>query len=131
MKATAHGSGIKEKHRSIEPRAVSSSSVSDATTAAAFTAVCACARENARAVRGSLNLGTVEKKDLELHLARCARASRRRAAAIDIGQFVEWVKERSHLTRGRNHRYHDARLKPFISRASAPFWSARQHGAHS
>ena len=47
----------------------------------------------------------------------------RRSAATDTGQFVEWVKERSHLTRGvtigtmmRDEAFHFTRIGAFLER---------------
>ena len=50
----------------------------------------------------------------------------RRSTHIDIGQFVEWVKERSHLTRGvtigtqmRDDGFHFTRIGTFLERADS------------
>src|ERR1700735_5615043 len=56
------------------------------------------ARENARAVRGSLTSELWETLNSTWLEARSLVA--RRSSQVDIGQFVEWVKERSHLIRG-------------------------------
>jgi len=56
------------------------------------------ARENARAVRGTLTSEiweTVNATWLEMRVA-----SMRPASGADIGSFFEWVKHRSHVTRG-------------------------------
>jgi uncharacterized alpha-E superfamily protein len=56
------------------------------------------ARENARAVRGTLTSEiweTVNATWLEMRVA-----SMRPASGAEIGNFFEWVKHRSHLTRG-------------------------------
>ena len=63
--------------------------------------ICSCvraARENARAVRGTLTSEiweTLNATWLEMRVA-----SMRADADADIGSFFEWVKHRSHLTRG-------------------------------
>jgi uncharacterized alpha-E superfamily protein len=80
------------------------------------------ARENARAVRGSLTSElwfTLNSTWLD---ARSMAA--RPSPQPDIGQFVEWVKERSHLTRGvtigtmlRDEAFHFTRIGTFLERA--------------
>ena len=83
------------------------------------------ARENARAVRGIAHLGALG--DAELHLARCPLLHGARAAAQPTSaQFVEWVKERSHLTRGvtigtmlRDEAFHFTRIGTFLERADS------------
>ena len=58
----------------------------------------------------------------------------RRSARADIGEFVEWVKERSHLTRGvivgtmmRDEAFHFSRIGTFLERADS---TARILSAH-
>lgn len=82
------------------------------------------ARENARAVRGSLTSELWETLnstwlDARTHIAR-------RAAHGDVGGFIEWVKERSHLTRGvtigtmvRDEAFHFTRIGTFLERADS------------
>ena len=82
------------------------------------------ARERPRGARLA-HLGAVG--DPELHLARRALAAgRARRCRSDIGQFVEWVKERSHLTRGvtigtmmRDEAFHFTRIGTFLERADS------------
>ena len=81
------------------------------------------ARENARAVRGTLPSEaweTINSTWLE------ARAYGRSAEPPPIGEFVEWVKYRAHLTRGvlvgtmlRDEAYSFSRIGTFIERADA------------
>lgn len=81
------------------------------------------ARENARAVRGTLPSEaweTINSTWLE------ARAYGRSAEQPPIGEFVEWVKYRAHLTRGvlvgtmlRDEAYSFSRIGTFIERADA------------
>jgi uncharacterized alpha-E superfamily protein len=80
------------------------------------------ARENARAVRGSLTSELWETLNSTWLDAR-AQAARR---SLDIGDFVEWVKERSHLTRGvtigtmmRDEAFHFTRIGAFLERADS------------
>jgi uncharacterized alpha-E superfamily protein len=58
------------------------------------------ARENARAVRGSI---TSEMWEALNDLAGNARHPRRGIAENGVSPFFEWVKERSHLSRGITH----------------------------
>ncbi len=90
------------------------------------------ARENARAVRGSLTSELWVTLNSTWLDARALAA--RRSAGADIGHFVEWVKERSHLTRGvtsgtmlRDEALHFTRIGTFIERADN---SARILQAH-
>jgi uncharacterized alpha-E superfamily protein len=82
------------------------------------------ARENARAVRGSLTSELWETLNSTWLDARTLVA--RRSQNADIGQFVEWVKERSHLTRGvtigtmlRDEAFHFTRIGTFLERADS------------
>jgi uncharacterized alpha-E superfamily protein len=82
------------------------------------------ARENARAVRGSLTSELWETLNSTWLDARSFMA--RSAPRTDIGHFVEWVKERSHLTRGvtigtmlRDEAFHFTRIGTFIERADS------------
>jgi uncharacterized alpha-E superfamily protein len=82
------------------------------------------ARENARAVRGSLTSELWETLNSTWLDARAHIATR--AAQVDVGGFIEWVKERSHLTRGvtvgtmvRDEAFYFTRLGTFIERADS------------
>src|SRR5450631_2955366 len=82
------------------------------------------ARENARAVRGSLTSELWETLNSTWLDARTLVAHS--APHADIGQFVEWVKERSHLTRGvavgtmlRDEAFHFTRIGTFLERADS------------
>ena len=84
----------------------------------------AIARENARAVRGSLTSELWETLNSTWLEARSLAT--RRGSNPDIGQFVEWVKERSHLTRGvtvgtmmRDEAFHFTRIGTFLERADS------------
>jgi len=80
------------------------------------------ARENARAVRGALTTEVWETQNqtwLELHRLLEGDAFER-----DPGQFFEWVKYRSHLSRGvtlgtmlQDEAFHFLRLGTFLERA--------------
>jgi uncharacterized alpha-E superfamily protein len=82
------------------------------------------ARENARAVRGSLTSELWETLNSTWLEARSLVAGR--SPQADIGVFVEWVKERSHLTRGvtigtmmRDEAFHFTRIGTFLERADS------------
>ena len=121
----AHGRGVPaeaRKHRAARRVRIRHAWI--AISPAASSAACARARERPRGARLA-DLGAVG--DLELHLARCALANRAPLRShIDIGQFVEWVKERSHLTRGvtigtmmRDEAFHFTRIGTFLERADS------------
>jgi len=114
----------KERHQSIEPRAVFEFVSLDRDYSGSIYSCLRIARENARAVRGSLTSELWETLNSTWLDARAQVA--RRASQIDIGQFVEWVKERSHLTRGvtigtmmRDEAFHFSRIGTFLERADS------------
>ena len=124
MKALHMEPAFKEKHRSIEPRAVFEFVSLDRDYSGSIYSCLRIARENARAVRGSLTSELWETLNSTWLDARAQVA--RRASQIDIGQFVEWVKERSHLTRGvaigtmmRDEAFHFTRIGTFLERADS------------
>jgi uncharacterized alpha-E superfamily protein len=111
-----------ERHAGIEPQAVFEFLTTDRDHAGSIISCLRSARENARAVRGSLTAElwlTLNSTWLE------ARAfGMRGPTSADIGQFVEWVKDRSHLTRGvsigtmlRDEAFHFTRIGTFLERA--------------
>ena len=123
MKALAHGARPTASVTTrIEPTAVFEFVASIATTRQHLQLPARGARECPRRAR----LLTSELwETLELHLAR-ARVQPRRAAQRGIGEFVEWVKERSHLTRGvtigtmmRDEAFHFTRIGTFLERADS------------
>lgn len=121
-----------ERHGKAEPRAVFEFLTLDSKHAGSILNCLRAARENARAVRGTLtselwetlNSTWLEARVIGLH----------GAGEADIGRFVEWVKERSHLTRGvtigtmlRDEAFHFSRIGTFLERADG---SARILAAH-
>jgi uncharacterized alpha-E superfamily protein len=89
--------------------------------------ICSCvraARENAHAVRGTLTSEIWESLNatwLEMRVA-----SMRATADADIGNFFEWVKHRSHLTRGviqgtmlRDEAWHFTWLGTYLERSDS------------
>jgi uncharacterized alpha-E superfamily protein len=114
----------KEKHDAIEPNAVFEFVSLDRDYGGSIFSCLAVARENARAVRGSLTSELWETLNLTWLEARSIAALR--SSSPDIGQFVEWVKERSHLTRGvtigtmmRDEAFHFTRIGTFLERADS------------
>jgi uncharacterized alpha-E superfamily protein len=113
-----------ERHKSVEPRAVFEFVSLDRDYGGSIFSCLRSARENARAVRGSLTSELWETLNSTWLDARSQVA--RRPMQIDIGQFVEWVKERSHLTRGvtigtmmRDEAFHFTRIGTFLERADS------------
>jgi len=124
MKALHMEAAFKEKRERIEPRAVFEFVSLDRDYSGSIYSCLPGARENARAVRGSLTSELWETLNSTWLDARAQVA--RRASHIDIGQFVEWVKERSHLTRGvtigtmmRDEAFHFTRIGTFLERADS------------
>src|ERR1022692_691368 len=113
-----------EKHAKIESRAVFEFVSLDRDYSGSIFSCLRAARENARAVRGSL---TAELWDTLNSTWLDARAFTAHGEVhADIGQFVEWVKERSHLTRGvtigtmlRDEAFHFTRIGAFLERADS------------
>jgi uncharacterized alpha-E superfamily protein len=114
----------KEKHETVAPKTVFEFVSLDRDYSGSIFSCLKSARENARAVRGSLTSELWETLNSTWLDARSQAA--RRAARADIGQFVEWVKERSHLTRGvtigtmlRDEAFHFTRIGTFLERADS------------
>jgi uncharacterized alpha-E superfamily protein len=114
----------KEKHQTVVPKTVFEFVSLDRDYSGSIFSCLKSARENARAVRGSLTSELWETLNSTWLDARSQAA--RRAARADIGQFVEWVKERSHLTRGvtigtmlRDEAFHFTRIGTFLERADS------------
>ena len=113
-----------ERHKIVEPRAVFEFITIDREYPGSIFSCLRAARENARAVRGSLTSELWETLNSTWLDARSQLV--RRSTQIDIGQFVEWVKERSHLTRGvtigtmmRDDGFHFTRIGAFLERADS------------
>jgi uncharacterized alpha-E superfamily protein len=114
----------KERHKAVEPRAVFEFVSLDRDYSGSIVSCLRAARENARAVRGSLTSELWETLNATWLDARSQTI--RRTSQPDIGQFVEWVKERSHLTRGvtigtmmRDEAFHFTRIGTFLERADS------------
>jgi uncharacterized alpha-E superfamily protein len=110
------------RHERIEPKAVFEFVCLDRDYSGSIFSCLRSARENARAVRGSLTSELWETLNSTWLEARAQSARR----AVGIGDFVEWVKERSHLTRGvtigtmmRDEAFHFTRIGTFLERADS------------
>jgi uncharacterized alpha-E superfamily protein len=114
----------RKRHDAIEPHAVFEFVSLDRDYTGSIFSCLRAARENARAVRGSLTSELWETLNSTWLEARSLVA--RRSPHADIGEFVEWVKERSHLTRGvtvgtmmRDEAFHFTRIGTFLERADS------------
>ena len=114
----------RERHEAVVPQAVFEFLSLDREHAGSIVNCLRAARENARAVRGSLTSELWETLNSTWLDARSFMA--RSTQRTDIGHFVEWVKERSHLTRGvtigtmlRDEAFHFTRIGTFIERADS------------
>jgi uncharacterized alpha-E superfamily protein len=111
-----------EKHGEVTASAVMEFMVKDETNPSSIVSCLRAARENARAVRGSLTTEvweTLNQTWLEVN-------KKLKAGELedDPGQFFEWVKYRSHLSRGvtvgtmlMDEAFHFTRLGTFLERA--------------
>src|SRR5208283_5258889 len=124
MKALQMEQAYLERHETIEPREVFEFVSLDREYGGSIVSCLRSARENARAVRGSLTSELWETLNSTWLDARSYTV--RSTAHMDIGQFVEWVKERSHLTRGvtigtmlRDEAFHFTRIGTFLERADS------------
>jgi uncharacterized alpha-E superfamily protein len=114
----------RERHEAVVPQAVFEFLSLDREYSGSIVNCLRAARENARAVRGSLTSELWETLNSTWLESRSFTA--RTAPRADIGHFVEWVKERSHLTRGvtigtmlRDEAFHFTRIGTFIERADS------------
>lgn len=113
----------RERHGDVVPGVATRFLAFDRDHPGSILACLRTARENARAVRGTLPSEaweTINATWLE------ARSYGRSAEPPPIGEFVEWVKYRAHLTRGvlvgtmlRDEAYSFSRIGTFIERADA------------
>src|SRR5574343_584075 len=109
-------------HNEISPRSVMELMVSDEDTPSSIISCLRAARENARAVRGSLTTEVWETQNQTwLEVNRLLRSG---ALERDPGEFFQWVKSRSHLSRGvtvgtmlMDEALHFMRMGTFLERA--------------
>ena len=110
------------RHGEVTPQGVMNFMVLDEGNPASIMACLKAARENARAVRGTLTTEVWETLNQTwLEIVRLRRAG---AFERDAGEFFEWVKFRSHLSRGvtlgtmlQDEAFHFLRLGTFLERA--------------
>ena len=116
----------KAKHRSITPARVLGFMTVDAANPASILACLRAARENCHAVRGTVTSEVWETINTTWLEASETAAALRRGAPRDgeLTQFCEWVKFRSHLSRGvtvgtmlQDEAFHFIRLGTFLERA--------------
>ena len=112
----------KEKHGDIAAREVMDFMVKDESNPSSIVSCLSAARENARAVRGTLTTEVWET--LNQTWLEVKRMLKEGAFETDPGQFFEWVKFRSHLSRGvtvgtmlMDESLHFMRLGTFLERA--------------
>lgn len=109
-------------HDEISPRAVMDFMVKNVDNPSSILSCLRAARENARAVRGSLTTEVWETQNQTwLEVNRLLRSG---ALERDPGEFFEWVKFRSHLSRGvtvgtmlMDEALHFMRMGTFLERA--------------
>ena len=110
------------RHGEVTPRGVMNYMVLDEENPASIINCLKAARENARAVRGTLTTEVWEAQNhtwLEIN-----RLRRQGAFERDPGDFFEWVKFRSHVARGvtlgtmlQDEAFHFLRLGTYLERA--------------
>jgi uncharacterized alpha-E superfamily protein len=111
-----------ERHGDVTPRKVMDYMVSDERNPSSIYSCLMAARENARAVRGALTTEVWETQNQTwLEFQRMLRA---KAFGKDPGDAFEWVKFRSHLSRGvtvgtmlQDEAFHFLRIGSFLERA--------------
>ena len=111
-----------KKHHEVTPAGVTEFMVSDESNPSSIISCLRAARENARAVRGTLTTEVWETQNQTwLELKRELKQSN---FERDPTQFLEWVKFRSHLSRGvtigtmlADQALHFMRLGTFLERA--------------
>jgi len=124
------------RHETLAPRAVMDFMVRDESNPSSIHSCLRAARENARAVRGTLTTEVWETANTTwLEFKRqIAQGSFER----DPAEFFEWVKFRSHLSRGvtygtmlQDESFHFLRLGTFLERAdnTARLLDVKFHGA--
>ena len=125
--ATLTSLGMSEEFQARYPLGTTTEAVHflafDRTHAGSILACLGAARENARAVRGTITSELWETLNATYLEARGFRGD---TGFIDIANFTDWVKYRSHLTRGvtvntmlRDEAFHFASIGTFLERADA------------
>ncbi|MFC7410097.1 alpha-E domain-containing protein [Hydrogenophaga atypica] len=122
----------------VKPRDVLDFMVRDEDNPSSIVSCLRAARENARAVRGALTTELWETQNQTwLELTRMLKG---KEFERDPGQFFEWVKFRSHLSRGvaigtmlQDEAFHFYRMGTFLERAdnTARLLDVKFHAVHS
>jgi uncharacterized alpha-E superfamily protein len=125
-----------QKHRSLEASKVLDFMVRDRSNPSSIASCLTEARENARAVRGTLTTEVWEiQNQTWLDMQKRLNSD---LLETDPAKFFEWVKYRSHLSRGvtlgtmlRDEAVHFIRLGTFLERAdnTARILDVKYHGA--
>ena len=124
------------KFDELDPRSVMAFMACDPTNPSSIHACLNAARENARAVRGALTTEVWET----INAAWLEMSAKMREMERDPAQFFEWVKHRSHLSRGviigtmlRDEALYFAGLGTFLERAdnTARILDVRYHALAS
>ena len=110
------------RHGDVTPQKVMQFMVTDESNPSSIISCLRAARENARAVRGSLTTEVWETQNQTwLELNRILKSG---LLESDPGEFFEWVKFRSHLSRGvaigtmlQDEAFHFYRMGTFLERA--------------
>jgi uncharacterized alpha-E superfamily protein len=112
------------RHGAVIPNAAFQFLTTDREFSGSILSCLRSARENARAVRGSLTSELWETLNATWLDARAM--TQVGSGSVDAGQFVEWVKERSHLTRGvsigtmlRDEAFYFTRIGTFLERGDS------------
>jgi uncharacterized alpha-E superfamily protein len=130
-------SAYQARHGDITPLRVMEFMVKDESNPSSIISCLRAARENARAVRGSLTTEVWETQNQTwLELNRILKSG---LLESDPGEFFEWVKFRSHLSRGvtvgtmlMDEALHFMRLGTFLERAdnTARLVDVKFHAVH-
>jgi uncharacterized alpha-E superfamily protein len=130
--------GFKEKYSEVNARNVMDFMLRDESNSSSIVACVHAARENARAVRGTLTTEVWETQNQTW--LECKRNLSTDNPLRDPGAIFEWIKFRSHLSRGvtlgtmlQDDAFHFLRLGTFLERAdnTARLLDVKFHGFSS
>jgi uncharacterized alpha-E superfamily protein len=113
-----------ERHERVEPHWVIDFLAFDAANPSSILSCLRAARENARAVRGAISSEMWETFNSTWLEARAQAPSR--FTALNVSEFIDWVKYRAHLARGvvlasmlRDEGYHFMQIGTFLERSDS------------
>ena len=111
-----------ERHAALEPHRIIDFLAFDSSNPSSILSCLRTSRENARAVRGAISSEMWETFNATWLEARAQAPSR--FTALNVAEFVDWVKYRAHLARGvvlgsmlRDESYHFMQIGTFLERA--------------